>query len=524
VMAVVHWINPAGGFWADAASWSTGAVPGPDDDVVLDAPGDGTIIHSAGDDTIHSIAGTNALILSGGSLTLATTSTFEGPLDLVAGTLGAGSGARLTLNGPLLWTAGSIAGFGYVTANGGLDITGPDPKLVDGAELENAQWGTLSGSPLGLRGFGGFDNLSGATLTVEDSAIESIPDPNDFSGIGNQGEMQFFGGGGLGAHSVSNAGIIRVHGGSFGLNSYRGQASNSGPVELDGGDFSMSGDYADDSGPVTGAGNVSVSGFESAWVVGALTAAGHLDVSAAHASVGGLDGISVGGTVTVNALGISFGGNVHAGAVDLTGGDFDAYISGAVSVDSDFRTSQTGFYTRFYFDNSAIEAATFTNGANTEFTNSTLTADTVVNDGNLTFDAASVFTIRDVTNRGALVVAGYISGNLVNAGWLAIGGPFGIGQLAVGGDFTQTATGHIELDINDSQSNQLNVGGTAYLDGTLAVSAPRTLVEGDSFQAITFANAVGSFAQYDIQGLAAGLFLDPVLGDDGLTLVVRRQG
>ena len=520
VLATVHWINPAGGFWADAASWSTGAVPGPDDDVVLDAPGDVTVIHSAGDDTVHSIAGTDPLALSGGSLTLATTSTFDGPLNLVAGTLGVGRQARLTMNGPLLWTAGTIAGYGFVTANSGLDITGPDPKLLDGAELENAQRGTLSGSPLGLHNFGGFHNLSGATLTVEDSSIGAV-DVNDFSGVINEGEIQVFGRSGFGANSVSNAGTIRVHGGSFGLNSFRGQASNSGTIELDGGDFSMSGDDAEDSGPVIGAGNVSVYGFEYARVGGPLTAAGDLNVSGAHASVGGPDSISVGGTVTVNALGISFGGNVHAGAVDLTGGDFAAYISGTVSVDSDFHTSQT----RFYFDNATIEAATITNGANSEFAHSTLTADTVVNDGNLTFDDASAFTIRDITNRGALRMAGYISGNLVNSGWLAIGGPFGMGQLTVGGDFVQNATGHIELDIYDgSQSNQLIVGGTAYLDGTLTVAAPSNLMEGASFQAITFANAIGNFARYEMPNLDAGLFLDAVLGDDGLTLVVRRQG
>jgi hypothetical protein len=520
VLATVHWINPAGGFWADAASWSTGAVPGPDDDVVLDAPGDVTVNHSIGDDTVHSIAGNNALVLSGGSLSLDTTSAFDGPLDVVAGTVGVGFEARLTMNGPLLWTAGTIAGYGTVTANGGLDITGPDPKLLDGATLENSQRGTLSGSPLGLRDFGYFDNLPGATLTVEDSSIGAV-DFNDFSGVTNQGEMQVFGRSGFGANSVSNTGTIRVHGGSFALNSYRGQASNSGTIELNGGDFSMSGDYAEDTGAVTGAGTVSVFGIEYARVGAPLMAAGNLNVSAAHASVGGLDGISVGGTVTVNALGISFGGNIHAGAVDLTGDDFSVYIGGTVSVDSEFRTSGM----RFYFDNATIETATFTNGANSEFANSTLTADTVLNPGNLNFDDASAFTIRDITNTGQLSLAGSISGNLVNAGWLAIGGPLGIGQLTVGGDFTQTATGHVELDISrdGTQSNQLNVGGTAYLDGTLTVYAPSTLVEGASFQAITFAHAVGNFARYEMPNLDAGLFLDAVLGDDGLTLVVRRH-
>ena len=39
VPATVTWINPAGGNWNVAANWDTGAVPGIDDDAVIDVPG-----------------------------------------------------------------------------------------------------------------------------------------------------------------------------------------------------------------------------------------------------------------------------------------------------------------------------------------------------------------------------------------------------------------------------------------------------------------------------------------------------
>ena len=523
VLATVHWINPASGIWADPANWSTGAVPGPDDDVVLDAPGNPAVVHSTGVDAVQSLAGTDSLILSGGSLRLAAASTFDGGLDIIGGTLGAAT--RLTINGSLLWTAGTVAG-STVVANGGLDITGPDAKVLS-ADLQNAQDGVLSGSPLTLQN-GLFANLSGATLTVEDSAIEAVLDFNDDSGISNRGDIQFFGNSGLGARGVDNSGTIRVHGGSFGMGAYGGDVSNSGTIELDGGDFSMSGDYIEDSGIITGAGNVTLhTVHEYANITGPVTAAGDMTISAFGTSLSG-PGFSIGGTLAVHALSIGIGNTtVHAGAITLVTEDYGAGISNSdVSADSNFTVSVADAFSRIYFTNSTVESPTFNNGrADTYFEGSTLTADSLVNEGTLTFDSVSSSSIREITNRGALMIAGYFSGNLVNAGSLYVGGVDGIGQLTVGGDFTQTATGRLYLNIMDAgQYSQLNVGGTAYLDGTLSVSTlSNTLMEGDSFQAMTFANAVGNFAHYEMPTLDAGLFLDAVLGDNGLTLVVRRH-
>lgn len=516
VMTAVHWINPAAGFWADPASWSTGAVPGPDDDVVLDAPGDVTVIHPAGDDTVHSIAGTDALVLSGGSLSLAAASNFDGSLELAGGNLAAGP--MLTVNGPLLWTAGNVDRE-TIVANGGLDISGPDPKLLTGY-LQNAQDGTLSGSVLMLQG-GEFANLPGATLDIQGSGIQAT-DSNNSSGIWNRGQVWLTNSAGLGA-AVTNDGDLEVLAGGLGLGGYLDTVTNNGTIEMNGGNFGANGKYFDDFGSITGAGNIGIAFAEGILIWGPVTATGDMNLSFSHANLRNA-AYWVGGTLSIDAVTFSFdNATVHAGAINLMDGYNGAGIYDSdVTVDSSFRAA-VGFLS-LVVSNSTITTPSFNTSGYVEFRGATLTADSVVNDGVLTFDSSSAHTITDITNRGYLTISGSVSGNLVNAGWLAISGPFGIGQLAVGGDFTQTATGHIELDINGNQSNQLNVGGTAYLDGTLAVSAPRTLVEGDSFQAITFANAVGSFARYDVQGLDAGLFLDPVLGDDGLTLVVRRQG
>jgi hypothetical protein len=55
LLATVSWINAAGGSWNTPANWSGGALPGPNDDVVIDLAGAIVITHATGTDTIHSL-------------------------------------------------------------------------------------------------------------------------------------------------------------------------------------------------------------------------------------------------------------------------------------------------------------------------------------------------------------------------------------------------------------------------------------------------------------------------------------
>ncbi len=522
VLATVHWINPAGGFWADAAGWSTGAVPGPDDDVVLDAPSNPAVIHSAGDDAVHSLAGADTLILSGGSLRLAAAATFDGGLDLAGGTLGVAT--RLTVNGSLLWTAGTLTGYSVV-ANGGLAITGPDMKVLN-AELDNTQAGILSGSTLVLQN-GGLVNMATGTLEVWGSGVETNDMPlGDPSGFGNDGWVLIYDGTGFGG-SFSNSGVIEVVRGGLRFGGPRQVVTNTGTIEVDSGDLGANADYFDDPGTITAAGNVWINAIDGINLAGATTAGGDMTIIAAGFSDLSGPGFSAGGTLVLGAANIGISNTtVHAGAIEMQTDDLGAFIGDSrISVDTSFRVAGAFFGSVFRFGHSTVETPSLFNSAELElWDSSTLVADTVVNEGEFTADAASVFTIRNITNDGYLAIAGSISDNLVNAGELAIGGFDGTGQLNVGGDYTQTPTGRLDLNIaGTDQYSQLNVGGTAYLDGTLAVTALNTLTEGDTFQAMTFANVVGNFARYNMPNLDAGLFLDAVLDDGGLTLVVRRQ-
>jgi hypothetical protein len=125
VPSTVTWVG-GNGDWDVANNWTTGAVPGPGDDVDINVSGI-TITHAAS--TTHSV---NSLKLEAGTLT--------------------GADA-LTVNGAFTWTGGTLAGTGSLTAQGGASIT--SGGTLDGRTLvipagttatasDPATWGPLA--------------------------------------------------------------------------------------------------------------------------------------------------------------------------------------------------------------------------------------------------------------------------------------------------------------------------------------------------------------------------------------------
>src|SRR5262245_32257288 len=79
VPATVTWINPAGGDWNTAVNWSTGAVPGPSDDVIIDLPGQNTFTVTHTVPTVESVKSLNsqaAITFSAGGISLESSSSF----------------------------------------------------------------------------------------------------------------------------------------------------------------------------------------------------------------------------------------------------------------------------------------------------------------------------------------------------------------------------------------------------------------------------------------------------------------
>lgn len=111
---------------------------------------------------------------------------------------------------------------------------------------------------------------------------------------------------------------------------------------------------------------------------------------------------------------------------------------------------------------------------------------------------------------GLLAGNGSITGNLFNGGVVAPG--FSAGGISVSGDYTQGATGTLQMQIGGTKPGtdfaQLSVGDTAQLDGTLAVSLINGFVPaaGDSFALLPYIHHSGDFSNKTGLQFTGGVF------------------
>ncbi|MEI9924492.1 MAG: LamG-like jellyroll fold domain-containing protein [Bradyrhizobium sp.] len=122
-----------------------------------------------------------------------------------------------------------------------------------------------------------------------------------------------------------------------------------------------------------------------------------------------------------------------------------------------------------------------------------------------------------VTNRngsvslqgGTLSGSGDVAADLTNAAQINVGGTGTAGGLVVTGNYTQTATGVLNIEVGGTvaatQFDQLQIDGVATLAGTLNISLINNFQpsSGQTFEVETFDSHIGSFAT--ISGLPAGL-------------------
>ncbi len=129
----------------------------------------------------------------------------------------------------------------------------------------------------------------------------------------------------------------------------------------------------------------------------------------------------------------------------------------------------------------------------------------------------------DITNSAAVSVGGTFTGNVNNDGTLELNGN-SPGILTIAGNYTQTSAGTLDVEIGGTTAggdyDQLNVSGTATLDGALNVTRINSFapVAGDSFDILNFASSSGNFAAVNgVSPFDTGL-LTPVYTSTGLTL------
>ena len=130
-------------------------------------------------------------------------------------------------------------------------------------------------------------------------------------------------------------------------------------------------------------------------------------------------------------------------------------------------------------------------------------------------------------NAGALTGPGTINADVIDGSEVIPGGAGAAGTLTINGNYTQTASGTLNIDLGGTtaggQYDQLAVVGTASLGGMVNVALINAFQPtlGNTFQVLTFASSSGGFNFYNGIVLSNGLILDPTLNPTNLTLAVQ---
>jgi hypothetical protein len=185
---------------------------------------------------------------------------------------------------------------------------------------------------------------------------------------------------------------------------------------------------------------------------------------------------------------------------------------------------QGGTSTLLDLTNLDQSGGTFTVGQN-----STLLADAVsVGGGTLVLSGGAIGTSQDaatvaILSGGTFDATGTLYGYLYNDGTINPGGVDATGTLVVNGDYTQTATGTLNVEINGLYPghDRLTVNGLATLGGILNVSfiGGYLAYPGTSFSVLTYTSRSGTFATLNLPTLQQGRW-DPRYDDPAGTFTL----
>ncbi|HEX4085413.1 MAG TPA: CARDB domain-containing protein, partial [Chthoniobacteraceae bacterium] len=326
-ITTVTWTGGATGDWNTAANWSNQLIPGTNNDVVI--PVGSTVTISAGNQAINSLECDGGLVISNGSLTLATDSTVGGSLTL--------EGTTITTNGTLT-VSGTATSSNYssVIAGSGTFVNNGSFDSESGLNIDAAFTNNNSFSITG----GGMQISAGITFTNSTTGTVSMTGAMSIQGSG----------------VFSNAGLFNSS--STGNNTLNAEFNNSGTLHVTAGTLIMSnagtstGTFNADSGTTFQfvSTTYTVSGASAAWNGAGLyqiTSFGEVSfTSPASVTVQNLDvdtysAVGGSGTLTIP----------NGGAFDWNGGSFSG--AGAAIFDSGSTVNVTGYGTlsEFTVDN-----------------------------------------------------------------------------------------------------------------------------------------------------------------------------
>jgi hypothetical protein len=355
--------NAGSGDWAVDGNWSLGHVPTGGEDAVINTAV--TVTHDTGADAVNSVAisGGGSLVLSGGSITDATT--LDAPaagasFSLSGGTL---AGATVTAGSTIAGTGGTLTG---VTLDGTLDLTsvsGANATIVGGLTLGG---GTVlvgaAAGPYGYLTFDGTQTLGGTgTVVFGSSALNLLrAGPSAGSNLtigpnvvvrgqaGYVGYSPYFGG--PTGVSVINQGTLRadVAGGTITVDGT--PWSNTGTIQAAGGIVSLAGSWTN-SGTIDSAGDQAAiaadpgGASETGNTATITTAAANSFTVGQSVIVAGVDVAGYNGTFTITAVSVNTFSYADSYTALANAGGGTATLNSAVNLGGTFATTDLGTVT-----------------------------------------------------------------------------------------------------------------------------------------------------------------------------------
>ena len=444
-------------------------------------------------------------VTSTGTLSLGGSWTNSGSIDETASTVNLGGTFKTSQLGTLSGSGGTFNLTGTLTNDAPLALNGSTitpSYLLRGGTILGGTVTTTAGASLTATQQGGtldgvtFDGrlIVGQVINTYINVADGLTLSNSTVTVQGNGTLRFMGSQTLGGTAsisfadsdTGNGLVVPAAGDSLTISSGIAIAGNTGVVgSSSGGSITVSGSIASDGG-----GTISVEHMTN-------FAAGTLTGGTWQASGSGILRL-IGANITTNASTIVLDGSSSrifsdtATTSALAGfATNSATGSFALRNGASFTPPSSGFQNAGAVTigaSSALGAAAYTqSGGSTALQSGTL-------------GAAPSASVK--INGGSLSGPGTLSASLTNNGAVDLGSAPGI--LSILGTYTQTAAGTLSLKVGGTtagtQLDQVNVAGTAVLNGTLNVAlingfGPNA---GETFSVLKFAGSTGSFATFNV--------------------------